>query len=54
MNRIETSNNTKGAQEPEDYYNNHYHIQDFFDIGLHRDVTVNQPENHPNNNQNYH
>jgi hypothetical protein len=42
---------SENIQEPQHHENNHDGIQDRFDGARHRDVTVNQPEENPNYDQ---
>jgi len=42
---------SKDTQKPENNGNDHYRIQYFLYAGLHGDVVVDHPENHPNDDQ---
>jgi hypothetical protein len=51
-NRGKVSYESEDSQEPNYHCDNDDDIENFFDGGLHRDVAVNNPEDHPNGNQN--
>ncbi|MCK9296907.1 MAG: hypothetical protein M0P70_17720, partial [Desulfobulbaceae bacterium] len=51
-NSLQGTDDPKGAQQPENHCNNHHGIQNFLYGLFHRYVGVDQPQNHPNDNQN--
>jgi hypothetical protein len=38
--------NAKGIEQPDDDTNHHHDVEDLFDLSVHRDVVVDQPEQH--------
>jgi hypothetical protein len=43
--------NAEGKQQPHDDANYHDDVENSFDLPVHRDVGINQPEQHANNDQ---
>lgn len=48
---IQSIQQTKCLQQPQDYRYQYHHIEDAFDFAVHRDVVVDQPEQHTYDNQ---
>ena len=43
--------NAEGVQQPHDDANHHDDVENFFDLSVHRDVGVDQPEQHTDDDQ---
>src|ERR1035437_8791309 len=50
----QTGEHAKDVQQPQDHCDDHRDIQNLLDLAIHRDVGVNQPQEHPNNYQSDH
>jgi len=53
MDREQSCPQTKYFQQPYDNNDYYYPIKDFLYTRLHRDISIDQPEQHPGNDQDY-